>query len=368
MTSCVRLACPREQEEVLGVVRPRAGRSGSAGRASSRCSRAPAVVSWPRAPAWVRARGGSTATTTIRARRGSATSSRSDRVGGADGPHRRWRSRAESPRAEQRVHRRRGRPEVVAGRGEHRQHRERIAGQGAPTAVGGREHEAMDAAGRATRASPARPPRRTSSRARRPCRSRAVEQPDRDRPELADGERTERGARAAGARGVEGDGAAGPELRRKGSHSRAGAEPVHEQQRPALGAGDRIPDGHEPTCTERAGRRFSFGHTCPARHRAQGTRRCPSGAAPASPRALGDPAGPVVPPRVLVLRGPASQRCGSLGRLVVGPEPHLRARRVDDAGDVARRREHEADRALEQLGRAVRHGHGTMWSSTAATM
>ena len=64
------------------------------------------------------------------------------------------------------------------------------------------------------------------------------------RGEVADGEGTARGARAAGARGVEGDGALRPELgAQRLPRLERRAEPVHEQQRAALGAAHRHPDG-----------------------------------------------------------------------------------------------------------------------------
>ena len=79
-----------------------------------------------------------------------------------------------------------------------------------------------------------------------------------------------------------------------------------------------------------------------------------TGSATRSPAALRDPAGPVLPPRFLVLRGRRTPTLRVAGQVVVGPEPRLRPRRVHDAGDVTGRREHEPDRALEQLRGLVR--------------
>src|SRR6266480_1390311 len=68
------------------------------------------------------------------------------------------------------------------------------------------------------------------------------------------------------------------------------------------------------------------------------------------------PCGPVLPPRSLVHRRCGTPLLGIVGKLVVRPVPSLGAGRVDDAGDVARRRQHVAAGATEQPRGGVRGG------------
>src|SRR4030081_2107018 len=70
------------------------------------------------------------------------------------------------------------------------------------------------------------------------------------------------------------------------------------------------------------------------------------------------PRGPVLPPRALVWRRCGPPLVGVVRELVVGPVPALGAGRVDDACDVARRRQHVAALPTEQPRRCVRCGPG----------
>src|SRR5437764_6658252 len=58
------------------------------------------------------------------------------------------------------------------------------------------------------------------------------------------------------------------------------------------------------------------------------------GSGPLAACPLADPGGPVLPPRTLVLRGGGQPRPGIGGVVGVRPVHRLRARRVDDPGDV----------------------------------
>src|ERR1700730_8266665 len=73
---------------------------------------------------------------------------------------------------------------------------------------------------------------------------------------------------------------------------------------------------------------------------------------------LRHPRGPVLPPRTLLRRCRGPPLVGVVGELVIGPVPALGVGRVDDAGDVAGRRQHVAARPAEQPRCGVRRGPG----------